>query len=231
MAETTSQNHKHKWAIIIFTVISIAVLVLCVKYIDLKSLHDKVAGINGWLLFVLMVILPLVGVPVSFLFIAGGVKFGPVWGLVLAAAAILLHLLGSYWIGNSILRKPLTWFFKRVGYPKPQIPEHHAIPICALIALVPGLPYVVKNYMMVLGDVKLGALIIACWPMHFISVTLAVLFGGFSGEMTTGKAIFLVCYLVLIMGLTRVVYRRLRKKSDIDLTKHKPAESGAGTVG
>jgi len=230
MAESSSQNNKSKWVIIVASVLCLVVLVLCAKYIDLKSLHDKVAEINGWLLFVSMVILPLVGVPVSFLFIAGGVKFGPVWGLVLAAAAILLHLLGSYWIGNSILRKPLNWLFKRVGYPKPQIPEHHAIPICALIALVPGLPYVIKNYMMVLGDVKLGPLIAACWPMHFISVTLAVLFGGFSGELTMGKKIFLVCYLVLMMGLTRVVYRRLRRKSNIDLTKHKPAGNSVETA-
>jgi uncharacterized membrane protein YdjX (TVP38/TMEM64 family) len=230
MAEPSPKKMPVK-LMVIASVICIVALVLCIMFVDFKGLHDKVAQVNGWLLFAMMTILPLVGVPVSFLCVAAGVKFGPVWGLVLAAAAILLHLLGSYWIGNSILRKPLNWLFKRVGYPKPQIPEHHAIPICALIALVPGLPYVIKNYMMVLGDVKLGPLILACWPTHFISVTLAVLFGGFSGEMTWGKGIFLVCYLILVMGLTRVVYRRLRRKSDIDLTKHKPAESSVETAG
>ncbi|HEX4343186.1 MAG TPA: hypothetical protein VH255_07330, partial [Verrucomicrobiae bacterium] len=182
---------------------------------DLKGLHDKVASFNGWLIFLLMVVMPLVGVPVSFLFVTAGVKFGPAGGLGLAAVAIAFHLAGSYWIGNSILRKPLVWLFSLSGYKKPQIPPDDAVPICALIALVPGLPYAIKNYGMVMGDVKFWPFFLACLPTHFISVTPVVLFGGFSGTLTLPKIIFLVVYFFLIASMVRYVAGRLRKRRNL----------------
>ena len=75
--------------------------------VDLKWVHEHAQSLNGVLLFLLMAVLPLIGVPVSILYVVGGAKFGHTWGLVIAAAAIAIHLLGSWWIAHSWLKRPL----------------------------------------------------------------------------------------------------------------------------
>jgi uncharacterized membrane protein YdjX (TVP38/TMEM64 family) len=216
MPENTAEPRKANRVFAILTVVGIILIALVVWLVDLKPLHDKAASLNGALVFLLMSLLPLVGVPVSFLYVVGGAKFGHVWGLVAAAVAIAIHLLGSWLIVHGWLRKPIESFVKKRNYRFPQIPEGEAIPICLLIALVPGAPYTVKNYGMVLGGAPFKQYFWTCLPAHFFHASLGILFGDFTGEMTKPKIIFLIIYAVVLAGLSHYVVHRLRARRKQD---------------
>jgi uncharacterized membrane protein YdjX (TVP38/TMEM64 family) len=148
---------------------------------------------------------------VSVLYAVVGAKFGPVVGLILAALAIVVHLGGSWWIAHSWLKRPLDVLFLKLRYHKPQVPEGEYVPVCLLVALVPGAPYTVKNYLLVLGGVPLRAFFWTCLPAHFFHASLAILFGDFTAAMTGPRIVFLVAYALLLSVLSHRVVRRLRK--------------------
>lgn len=216
MATQTAKPNRQIRLFIIASLVCLAVVALFIWLVDLKSLHDKAASLNGWVVLAMIAILPLFGAPLSFLYVIGGAKFGHTWGLAVAVGSIGFHLAGSWWIGHSILRRPLDALFRKFNYKKPQIPEGEAVPICLLIALVPGIPYAVKNYMMVLGGARFKPYFWTCLPAHFFTATPGILFGDFSGSMTKPKIIFLCVYAALLIGTSRFVVYRLRKRKNLD---------------
>jgi uncharacterized membrane protein YdjX (TVP38/TMEM64 family) len=214
MSEPHPSKKKSKdgamfWGATFGGIILIAVLVWC---FDLKWLHDHAQSFNGVLVFVLTVFLPLVGVPVSAVYAVVGAKFGPVFGLAVAVVAIALHLLLSWWIAHSWLKRPLEALLRRTGRQIPGVPEGEYIPVCLLVALVPGASYTLKNYLLVLAKVPFRPFFWTLLPSHLVHATLAIFFGDFTGAMTTPKLVFLVSYAVMLIGLGHYVVLRLKRR-------------------
>lgn len=211
-----SKPHKKHVPYKLFFLIAAVGVVMVVGMatsVNLKSLHDQANRLPGGLVFAMMAVLPVLGVPASVLYAVGGAKFGNVWGLALVALAIALHLVGSWWIGHSWLRRPIDWLFHKTGYHKPQVPEGEYVPFCLLIALIPGVPYALKNYLMILGGVPFRPFFWTCLPAHFVSATLGIFFGDFTSGMTPARITFLVVYALFLTGMSRYVVGRLRKRA------------------
>ncbi|MEO6182580.1 MAG: VTT domain-containing protein, partial [Verrucomicrobiota bacterium] len=180
-----------------FWIVSIACVAICIvvfAFIDTKALHTWAKGVDGWLVFSFMAFLPLIGVPVSFLYIIGGARFGTIGGLIAAAFAITINLLLTYWLTKTVLHKPIAAFFKKTKYNMPQVPEGEYVSVTLLTALVPGLPYTAKNYLLVLAGVPFRIFFWVCLPAHFVHATLGILFGDMTNDLTKGKNIFLIIY-------------------------------------
>jgi uncharacterized membrane protein YdjX (TVP38/TMEM64 family) len=165
------------------------------------------------MLYLLIVLLPLAGVPVSVLFAIGGARFGHTWGLALILAAIALHLLASWWIAHSWLKRPLEALLRKLGRRKPQVPEGEYVPVCLVVALMPGASYALKNYLLVLAGVPFRQFFGTLLPAHFLHASLAVLFGDFSGAMSKPKIIFLIAYALLLIGVSHRVLRRMKQRT------------------
>ena len=73
-------------------------------------------------LLVAQVVLPLVGVPVSPLWIATGVRAGVVWGALLSGGALAVNLSLGYWLARKWLRRPIEAWLRARGRSTPQIP-------------------------------------------------------------------------------------------------------------
>jgi uncharacterized membrane protein YdjX (TVP38/TMEM64 family) len=194
------------------TAVGLLAIVLSAWLIDLSAFHDRAASAPGVAVFALVALLPLVGVPVSLLYAVAGAKFGRTWGMVLAAAAIALHLVGSWWIAHSWLERPLDALFRKTRWRKPQVPPGEEVPICLLVSLVPGAPYTVKNYLLVLGGVPFAPFFWTCLPAHLLHASTAIFFGDFTAEFTRPRIIFLVVYSLVVAVLTRYVIHRLRAR-------------------
>lgn len=198
------------WAVGLLGVILLAALFW---WFDLEWLHGRARQSNGLAVFVLIVLLPLAGVPVSLLFALGGAKFGHTWGLVLAAGAIALHLLASWWIAHSWLKRPLEALLHKFGRRKPEVPKGEYIPVCLAVALMPGASYALKNYLLVLAGVPFRQFFWTLLPAHSLHASLAILFGDFTGAMTTPKIIFLTVYALLLVTLSHRVFRRMKLRT------------------
>lgn len=200
----------------IFFIGSIAAFVLFVVlialFVDVQKVRAWAEGLNPWAVFAMLVFLPLVGFPVSVLFVVTGVKFGPGWGLAVVGIGIALHLLITYWVTSKILHDPIERLFKKTKYKMPRIPEGEQVSISLLTALVPGIPYFAKNYLLVLGKVPFKPYFLSCWPSHVFHASLAILFGGMSKELTPTKGAFLLVYAVVVTWLCRRVIKSLKAR-------------------
>lgn len=95
----------------------------------------------------------------------------------------------------------------------PQVPDGEYASVSLLTALVPGLPYTAKNYLLVLAGVPFRYFFWVCLPAHFVHATLGILFGDMTKDLTKGKIIFLIVYGIVLTLLCRRVVKRLKAKS------------------
>lgn len=216
---TAQQRAKQTRTFSIISIVCVVIFLAAFSFIDTKALHDWSQTLPGWLVFAFMALLPVVGAPVSVLFIIGGARFGTVGGLIAAAFAIAINLLLTYWMTKFVLHKPIASFFKKTKYKIPQVPKGEYVSVSLLTALVPGLPYAAKNYLLVLAGVPFRVYFWACLPAHFFHASLGILFGGMTKNLTKGKIIFLISYGIVLTLLCKRVVTRLRAKSQAGSAK------------
>lgn len=182
------------------------------KQIDPKLFHTWATGLSAWLVFALLAFLPLIGFPVSLLFVVVGAKFGSAWGTVWVSVAIAIHLVITYWITTTFLHDRIASIFKKTRYKMPKIPMGEHVPVTLLTALVPGVPYAAKNYLLVLAGVPWRTYVCICLPAHIFHATLAIIFGDLTEDLTTGRVVFLSAYAAVVILLGRYVVKRLQNK-------------------
>ena len=154
-------------------------------------------------------LLATVGAPVSLLLVAGGAAFGAGWGLAggllaLAASASLAHLLSRYF-----LEAPLRNLLRRKGRSIPRVTPDSERMFALVMRVTPGLPFVVQNYVLALGGVRLSVNIACLLPVQLLYVSGFVFLGDAFSRGNWGRALAGVCLLV-VAGL--VVYW-IRKKN------------------
>ena len=204
---------KHTKTFWIVSAACVVILIVVLYFADTKALNEWAKGLPGWLVFAFMAFLPLVGVPVSFLFVIGGARFGTVGGLIAVAFSISINLLLTYWLTKSVLHRPILAFFKKTKYKMPQVPKGEYVSVSLLTALVPGVPYTAKNYLLVLAGVPFKYFFWVLLPAHFVHASLGILFGDMTKDFTTPKIIFLIVYGTVLTLLCRRVVKRLRANS------------------
>ena len=216
MPEDNKPALKSESAFWLTTLFGVALLVALLWLIDLKWLHDGILGLNGVAVFGAVVLLPLVGIPVSVLYAVTGAKFGPLAGLGVVAVATAIQLVASWWIAHGWLKQPLEALLRRRGIKPPAVPKGADVQMCLVVALMPGLSYTLKNYLLALGGVALRPFFWTLLPAHLVHASLGLFLGDFAGEMTTSKVVFLAVYAVVLIGLSHTIYRRVKRRSEMN---------------
>jgi uncharacterized membrane protein YdjX (TVP38/TMEM64 family) len=178
--------------------------------VGLQTIHKWGSGIDGWLLFLLMCLLPLVGLPMSVLSVMAGIKYGPWGGIMVAAVVVGFHLVASRWLARTWLRVPVEKILKTTHYEMPRAREGEYVEVCLLAALIPGPSYTLKNYFLVLSNLPFKIVLAVGLPAHLFAISPGIMFGDFFGAMTTAKGTFLVVYLAAVIGISHWTIRRLR---------------------
>jgi uncharacterized membrane protein YdjX (TVP38/TMEM64 family) len=179
--------------------------------LTLSDLTDWINAQSALAVIPLMALLPIGGFPIAVVYLVAGARFGPVWGGVVVAGVTVVHLLGSYLIANSFLRAPLQRFIEKRHARLPQIPEDEQAAVCLIAALIPGLPYVVRNYILALAGVKLRYYFWVCLPVYVARSYVSILLGDMTSDPTRTKIIVLVVVDVLKVAICAFVIWRLRK--------------------
>jgi uncharacterized membrane protein YdjX (TVP38/TMEM64 family) len=224
---------KHKralWWFVISAALGVAAVVSIVLFTDitLANVTDWVGGLNAAAVVPLMALLPIGGFPIVVVYLVAGARFGPVWGGVVVAGATTVHLLGTYLIARSFLRAPLQRFVERRNVHLPQVPEDEQAAICLIAALVPGLPYVVRNYALALAGVRLKYYLGVCLPVYVARSYVTILLGDMSADPTRTKIIVLVVVDVLKVAICALVIWRLRVHHRKHHGHHDPDPSASG---
>ncbi len=177
--------------------------------VHLHTIHQWGKSINGGLLFLLMSLLPLVGIPMSILTVMAGAKYGPWGGIAFTGGVVAIHLMASWWLARHWLRKPVETLLNKTQYKMPQVRKGEYVGVCLLTALLPGPSYTLKNYFLVLSNLPFKIVLLVGLPAHLFALSPGIMFGDFTGAMTVAKVMFLVIYLVVVIGTSRWLIQRL----------------------
>ncbi len=169
------------------------------------------SNINPVFFLFLMLILPIVGVPLSFFLVLVGMKFGTVEGVLLSAALMLCHMAATYFLIHSFLRKWIYILLKFFHIPIPETKGDHNKWHAFIFMLIPGLPYAVKNNLLALTGMPLLPYLTINWTAQFgLSIPLIVL-GSAVMEMNLailGIALALLLAAYLLQYFLRKKYRK-----------------------
>jgi uncharacterized membrane protein YdjX (TVP38/TMEM64 family) len=149
----------------------------------------------------MMSLLPVFGFPIVFVYIFAGARFGPVLGGLVVAGVTAVHLILSYAIANSFLRGPLQRFIERRHHHLPQVPRDEEVGVAFVAALVPGLPYVVRNYALALSGVRFRVYFWVCLPVYVAKSYVSILLGNLSSDPTRKGLIIIVLIDVLKIAI------------------------------
>jgi uncharacterized membrane protein YdjX (TVP38/TMEM64 family) len=109
------------------------------------------SDISPLLFILLMILLPLVGFPISVFLVVAGIKFDIPATVALWLVILPIHTQISYTAAKN-LRPFLVRLLKNsMGYTIPSIPPHREAEFSFLFLAIPGLPYAVKNYLLPLA--------------------------------------------------------------------------------
>ncbi len=167
------------------------------------------------LLYLLIVILPAFFVPQSpFVVLAGIVYaefFGEIVGAAVAATAVGLNILWTYFLTVGPLHAIVSRLLARFGYRIPRLPPEDMLKFSFLLRVTPVIPMCVQNYTLGLLHVPLRKYLLASWatqlPIAFaIALTAGAILEGKVGFILLAVMILLV--LVLGFGLLRKKLRR-----------------------
>lgn len=188
------------------------------------------------LLYFLMVVLPAFMVPQSpFLVLAGIVyaePFGETGGAALAASAVALNILWTYFLTVGPLHRVVSRFLARFGYRIPALPPADLLKFSFLVRVTPVLPLCVQNYTLGLMRVPLAHYLLASWTTQ---VPIAFAIALTAGAVLEGNLVAILfaaaVLLFLLLGLKWLRRRLRRDRAMAEVSDELAAETARGSGG
>ena len=177
-------------------------------------------GDHPVLLYSLIVVLPAFPIPQTpFLILAGMVfseALGEGFGAAVAASAVALNILWSYFLTVGPLHSLAEKILARFEYSVPKIPPEDHLKFSFLVRVTPVFPLCVQNYLLGLLKVPLAKYLLASWttqvPLAFaVALTAGAILEGNLAVVLVAVAVLLF----LVIGL-KWVRRRLRKDPELE---------------
>ena len=194
------------WRALIVIVIFLAGIYFLSRSLTIATVHAYANRLNGPLAFLLLIVLPLLGFPVSVLHVTAGIRFGLARGLALVALSILIQLLASY----GLVHWKEKYFQRKFRKIRAEIPSGAQGAVTLFTLLVPGVPYFAKNYVLPVIGVPLRTYLAWGLPIHIVQSAIAVVLGDQSDHLTSLRIMVIVGYYAVTLGVSWWAFRRVR---------------------
>jgi len=143
-------------------------------------------------------ILPMIGFPILPLLILLGIRFDSLYGSIIMALIMPVHLAVSYWLGHTHIQTWIRRQAKSRGMTIPQLPKKHRFRFAFLFMALPGLSYTLKNYLLPLSGLSFFPFLICGWlPQALLGIPFVVM-----GAAATQ-------YSFIMLGILALVYTAL----------------------
>lgn len=159
---------------------------------------------------VAILILPIVGLPVSPVYLVAGGRQENIWLVILLC---FLGVVANMALGYFIAKKFANFVRPKIearGIKVPQVPRDEQCDIIFLVRMIPGNPLTVQNYLLGLADVEFKRYMLVSMPVQFFQVAGYIYF---SDGIISGSAsnFFLgVSLLCVIAVIARIVQKKFR---------------------
>jgi uncharacterized membrane protein YdjX (TVP38/TMEM64 family) len=213
---TAAQNKKRRrpWLLagVLAGLLALIAAVLWHADFEWGRIPRALGALNPFLVFALMSTLPVGGFSVGVIYLVAGAKFGPVLGGVTVAGATAIHLLLTHWIARSFLRGPLLRFLHRRHHHLPEIPPGENAAVAAMAALIPGIPYFARNYLLALSGMPLRTYFWICLPIYVARSYVTIFLGDLSGDPSRQRLLVLAAVYAVKLGICAVLLAHLRRR-------------------
>ena len=173
---------------------------------------DALAGFDPAVAIALMAVLPVAGFSISVVYLVAGAKFGPVLGGVVVTGVTAVHLLASYWIAHTVLRDRIERYLEKRRHRLPHVPEGENISVAVMAVLVPGLPYVVRNYLLALTDVPFRVYFWVCLPLYVARSYVTILLGDLGTAPDARTLVVLATVYAVKLSICAYLLWRIRRR-------------------
>jgi uncharacterized membrane protein YdjX (TVP38/TMEM64 family) len=208
-----TRNKRTRTTVLVLILVVVAAVAAILWFTDItwSGAVAWIEGLSPLAVLPLMAILPIFGFPISVVYVIAGARFGLIGGSVVVAAVTAVHLVGTHLVARSFLREPLRRYIERRHAKLPAIPVDEQAAVGVVAALVPGPPYVVRNYVLALAGVKLRYLLLACLPVYVVRSCVSLLIGDFSSDPTGTRIAIVIAADLLQLAVCVEIIRRLRR--------------------
>ncbi len=194
---------------------------IMIAEIDWQALPRAMNRLDTPAILALTAVLPVVGFPISMVYLLLGARFGPVVGMGIVAGITAIHLLSTHWITRGFLRQPLMRFMSRHNHRVPAVLPGENGAISLMIMIAPAIPYFVRNYVLALSGIPFRVYFTIALPVHVARSYVVLFLGDFGSSPSRSGLIFLgvvyACQFTILGGLAwwlrRHHQRALRIKS------------------
>ena len=166
--------------------------------------------LGRWPAFAALLVLPLLGFPLSVLAVAAGLRFGLVPALLLMAPALAFHLVFSFFAARHWLKRPVLHWLSRYDFKLPRAPEGESFSVVLLINFIPGPPYFVKNYLLAIAELPFRSYFFGGLIANLLNTSMGILAGDFFRAMTFQGGAILAVYILIISFFCHRLVRKLR---------------------
>lgn len=202
-----------RWlGLVVLLAAAIAVVAWLWGDIAWRDLVHTLTEFDAAIVFALMATLPIGGFSITVVYLVAGAKFGPVLGGVAVAGATAVHLLASFWIARSVLRRPLQRLLERRGHQLPHVPEGESASVAVMAVLIPGLPYFARNYLLALTDVPFRVCFWVCLPLYVARSYVTILIGDLGTDPDRDRLVVLVGVYLLKLAVCAYLIWRVRRR-------------------
>jgi len=173
---------------------------------SLRQLLEWIAQAPPGVLFAALVLLPLVGIPVSPVWIAVGLRMGTFWGTLIALAALLVNFTLAYGLAIRFIRGRLRTWLESRGKALPAMTPGDETRWIVLVRIAPGFPLFLQNYLLGMAGVGFIRYLILSLPIQGLYAFLFISLGTSLSGSGLWRAVIAVSGLVaagLLVGLLR----------------------------
>ncbi len=169
--------------------------------------------VNRPLAVLLMATLPIVGFPISAVYLAAGAIFGPWVGGLVVAGATLSHVLVTHALARTVLRRRIEHWRRKWSRKVPRVPKEENGTLVAMIVIVPALPYIARNVLLALSGVSLGHLLGIGVPLFVARSYVTIFLGDLGNDPSLRALLILGAVFVLKLSVSALLFQRLKKRS------------------
>jgi uncharacterized membrane protein YdjX (TVP38/TMEM64 family) len=199
-----------RYAVLGLLVVSAVVALFVFTELEWRQVPAMLEQVSRPWAIVIMSTAPLVGFPISAVYLAAGALFGPALGLLVVTGVTAVHLGLTHLLAATVLREPIERLRKKWIRKIPEVPPDEHATLVAMIVLVPGLPYFARNGLLALSKVPWHLLLIVGLPLYVIRSCATIFLGDLGNDPSIGALAVLGGIYVIKLGATVLLFQRLR---------------------
>lgn len=177
---------------------------------DLPALLERV---NRPLALVLMATLPIVGFPISAVYLTAGALFGPWIGVLVVTGATVVHLLATHGLARTLLRQRIERLQEKWRHRLPRMSEgNEYAALIAMVVIVPGPPYFVRNSVLALSGAPLRYLLGVGVPLYVARSCVTIFLGDLGNDPSPRALVILGAVFATKLAISGLLFQRLRHR-------------------